>query len=71
MSDQHRLSPYNINTITCRKVMRIKKMSIRGLFVDPIPNSPSKHRKNYMADIKENYLCDLEVEGLRERGSWE
>ena len=22
---------------------------------------------NYMADIKENYLGDLEVEGLRER----
>ena len=28
---------------------------------------------NYMADIKENYLGDLEVEGLREREreSWE
>ena len=42
-----------------------------GVFVDPIPNSPSKHHKNYIADIKENYLCDLKVEGLRERESWE
>ena len=25
MSDQDRISPYNVNTISCRQVMRIKK----------------------------------------------
>ena len=25
MSDQDRISPYNINTISCRQLMRIKK----------------------------------------------
>ena len=41
MSDQDRISPYNIITISCRQVMRIKKLLIRGLLVDPIPNSPN------------------------------
>ena len=38
-SDQDRISPYNINTISSRQVMRIEKKSIMGLLVDPIPNS--------------------------------
>ena len=38
-SDQDRISPYTINVISSRLVMRIKKISIRGLLVDPIPNS--------------------------------
>ena len=29
MSDQHRTSPYNINTISSRQVMRIKKISVK------------------------------------------
>ena len=29
LSDQDRISPYNINTISSRKVMRIKKILIR------------------------------------------
>ena len=29
MSDQERISPYNIHTISSRQVMRIKKISIR------------------------------------------
>ena len=40
MSDQDRISSYSINTISTRKVMRIKKILISGLLVDPIPNSP-------------------------------
>ena len=39
ISDQDRISPYDINTISSRQVMRIKKISVRGLLVDPIPNS--------------------------------
>ena len=54
MIDQDRISPYNIKTISCRKVMRIKRNINMGLLVDPISNSPNKHHKNCMADTKEN-----------------
>ena len=40
-SDLDRISPYTISTIPSRQVMRISKISIRGLLVDPIPNSPN------------------------------
>ena len=40
-SDLDRISPYTISTISSRQVMRISKISIRGLLVDPIPNSPN------------------------------
>ena len=40
MSDQDRISPYNISTISGRQVIRIEKnMSSEGLKVDQIPNS--------------------------------
>ena len=39
LCDQDRISPCSINTTSSRQVMRIKKISIRGLLVDPIPNS--------------------------------
>ena len=41
MIDQERISSYSVNTISSRQVMRIKKISVRGLLVDPIPNSPN------------------------------
>ena len=34
ISDQDRISPYNINTISSRQVMRIKKISIGELLID-------------------------------------
>ena len=40
-SDQDRISPYTISTISSRKVMRIKKISIGGLLVDSNLNSPN------------------------------
>ena len=40
-SDQDRISPYTISTISSRKVMRINKISIRGLLVDSNLNSPN------------------------------
>ena len=55
MNDQERISPYNINTISSIEVMKIGKLSIRGLLVDPIPNSPNRHHKNCMSDSKKNY----------------
>ena len=50
MSEQERISPYNFNTISSIEVMRIKKISIRGLLIDPIPNSPNWHHKSFMED---------------------
>ena len=55
MSDQNRVSPYNINTILSRKVMRIYQNIKKQLLVDPIPSSPNSYHKNYMADSKKNY----------------
>ena len=37
MSDPDRISPNIINTISIRQVMKIKKISIRELEIDPIP----------------------------------
>ena len=33
MDDQDRISPYNICTISSRQVMRLKKISVRGLYL--------------------------------------
>ena len=42
IGDQDRISPYHIKTISTRQVIRNKeKISIRGLVVDPVPNSPN------------------------------
>ena len=41
MSDQERISPYNISIMLSMEVRRIKKISLRGLLVDPILNSPN------------------------------
>ena len=38
-SDQSRISPYNINTISSRQVMGVKKNISWGLLVDLIPSS--------------------------------
>ena len=64
MSDQNRISPFKVNTLSSRKVKRIKKkISIRGLLSDPIHNSPNYHDKNCNeADSAENYYRDLRSE---------
>ena len=41
MSDQDKISPYQINTILNRQEMRKKNISAKGLLVDSIPNSQS------------------------------
>ena len=64
MGNQDRISPYNINTILSRQVMRIKKninMSLIIIFV-PIPSSLNQRHKNWMAGNKENYVWDLRGE---------
>ena len=71
MSDQNRVSPYNINTILSRKVMRIYQNIKKQLLVDPIPSSPNSHHKNCMAESKENYKWDLESENINQKlGKW-
>ena len=40
-SDLDRISPYTDNMTSSRQVMRIKKILIRELLVDPIPNYPN------------------------------
>ena len=32
-----------------------RKISVKGLWVDPIPNSPNTNHKNCMGDSKEDY----------------
>ena len=63
MSDQNRISPFKVNTLSSRQVKRIKKKKIRGLLSDPIHNSPNYHDKNCNeADSAENYYWDLRSE---------
>ena len=62
ISDQDRISPHIINTISSRRDMRI---SISGLLVDPVPSSPNLHHMNCMEDSKENYERYLGVRGLK------
>ena len=65
MSDQDRISPYNINTISSRLMMRIKKWSTRGLLIDPIPNSLKWNHKKSVENTKENNTHEiLGVKGL-------
>ena len=37
------------------KWWELRKISIIGLLIDPVPNSPNKHNDNRLADSKENY----------------
>ena len=45
MSDQDRISPYNINTKSSRQVMRIKKNMNEEISSDAIPNSQTSMTK--------------------------
>ena len=64
MSDQDRISPYNINTISTRQVMRIKKTINLGIISYLILNSLNYHHNNCMILSKENYKFGLGVKGL-------
>ena len=52
MSDQDRISPYNINQTGDEDK---KKYKLKDFLVDPVPNSQKQHHKYCMADSKENY----------------
>ena len=55
MSNQDRISPYGINTMSSRLVRRIRETSVRGLLVDLRLNSLNQHYEKGMADSEENY----------------
>ena len=55
MSDQDRISPYNIDTMSSRQVMRVKKYIDKGISFDPIATSPNQLQNNRMEDSRENY----------------
>ena len=40
-----------------------RKISVKGLWVDPIPNSPNTNHKNCMGDSKEDYQWDVKGKG--------
>ena len=64
-SDQDKISPYDINTISSRQVMRIRK-NIWELLGDLIPNSPNKNHNNGMADVRRITNRIFGVKGLRQ-----
>ena len=55
MSDQDRISPYNINTILSRQVMRIKKNINYGIANWSDTKFSNQRNENRLADSKENY----------------
>ena len=55
MSNHDRISPHIFNTKSIRQVMRIKKVSVWGLLVDPLQNSLKRHKKNCMTDSEKSY----------------
>ena len=48
------------------KWWELRKISIIGLLIDPVPNSPNKHDDNCLADSKENYWWDLGSQRAKE-----
>ena len=72
MSDQERISPYNINTISSRQVMRIKKNISRGIISwsdikFSILTSQELYGRHWRRIAKEI----LGVKGLKTHLSWE
>ena len=63
MSDQDRISPHNIFTILSRQVMRIKIL-IRGLLVDPTPNSQTNITRTIWQTVRRITNEILGVKGL-------
>lgn len=55
MSDQERISLCYSNTIQADRRWELRKVSILGLFVGPMLNSPKEHDKDFIVDNKENY----------------
>ena len=55
MGDQDRIPSYKKNKISRRQVVRVKKIRIKELSVDPIRNFQKYPHKNCMTDSKENY----------------
>ena len=62
INDQGRISPQTSDEVT--EIYELGDY----YFIDKISNSPNKHNKNCIADIKENYqLRSWELKGYRTR----
>ena len=62
INDQGRISPQTSDEVT--EIYELGDY----YFIDKIPNSPNKHNKNCMVDIKENYqLRSWELKGYSTR----
>ena len=55
MNDEDIIPSSKKNTISSRQMVRVKKIWIKELSVDPIRNSHKYPHKNCMTDSKENY----------------
>ena len=70
MSDQDRISPYSINTISSKQVVRIKKyINLRIISWSNTKFSELKN-KNCIVESKENYKFYLGVKGLISKFSY-
>ena len=65
MSDQDKISPYSISTISSTLVMRMKKNINQRIISWFNAKFPNQHHENCMANSKENFLWDLGSEGLK------
>ena len=60
-SDQHQISPCNINAYSTPEVMRVKDMITQVNFLDILILSPQQFYKESMGPRKENLLFDIGV----------
>ena len=65
MTDQDRISPYNIYTISNRQVMRGKKISIRGFYLIQYQILRTYIKRNIWKAVRRITNEILGVEGLK------
>ena len=66
MSDQDRISPYNIRRVKEYNIIESKrKWSIGVLLVGSLTNSVNQHYKTSLADSRENYSWDPRINRVK------
>ena len=65
MSDQERISPYNINTISSRQVMRIGKILIRDYYLIHYQIPQTNFRRTIWQTVRRIINEILGVKGLQ------
>ena len=65
MSDQDIISPYSINILLSKQLIRIaKKLLTRWLSFDPTPNLRTNFIRNIWLIVRRNFIKILEMKGL-------